>query len=83
MRAIAITGHIINVGGLGEHAAAFDFDPHALRHIRYIGATFRTRSIEKAREISRRMGNDLWSALQAGRLRYPSLRSFRSSGRSC
>jgi NADPH:quinone reductase-like Zn-dependent oxidoreductase len=38
--------------------------------------TFRTRSIEEVREISRRMRADLWGAIEAGTLRLPLDRSF-------
>jgi NADPH2:quinone reductase len=54
----------------------FDFDLHALRRIRYVGVTFRTRSIEEVREINRRMTADLQPAIDAGRLALPIDREF-------
>jgi len=76
LRCCAILGRIVNVGRLGGATAAFDFDLHALRRITYVGVTFRTRSVEEVREINRRMRGDLWSAVQAGRLRLPIDRVF-------
>jgi NADPH2:quinone reductase len=76
LRACAILGRIVNVGRLGGARAEFDFDLHALRRIRYIGVTFRTRSVEEVREITRRMRADLWPAVEAGELRLPIDRVF-------
>jgi NADPH:quinone reductase len=76
LRACAILGRIVNVGRLGGARGEFDFDLHALRRIRYVGVTFRTRSIEEVREINRRMRADLWPALEAGKLRLPIDRVF-------
>ncbi len=76
MRAAAILGRIVNVGRLGGTKGTFDFDPHALRRIDYIGVTFRTRSIDEVREINRRMRADLWPAIEAGRLGLPIDRVF-------
>lgn len=76
MRAAAVLGRIVNVGRLGGARGEFDFDLHALRRIAYIGVTFRTRSIAEVREINRRMREDLWPAIEAGRLRLPLDRSF-------
>ncbi len=52
-------------------AAEFDFDLHALRRLRYIGVTFRTRSREEVAEIARKVHDDLWDAVEAGKLRLP------------
>jgi NADPH:quinone reductase len=76
MKAAAILGRIVNVGRLGGMKGEFDFDLHALKRIDYIGVTFRTRSAEEVREIVRRMREDLWPALEAGRLALPIDRSF-------
>ncbi|MCO6418647.1 zinc-binding dehydrogenase [Siccirubricoccus sp. KC 17139] len=76
LRACAILGRIVNVGRLGGARAEFDFDLHALRRIRYIGVTFRTRSLEEVREINRRMRADLWEAVEAGKLSLPIDRVF-------
>jgi NADPH2:quinone reductase len=75
-KATAIRGRIVNVGRLGGMSAPFDFNLHALRRIDYIGVTFRTRSADEIREIARRMREDLWPALEAGKLRLPLDRVF-------
>ena len=76
LRATRIGGCIVNVGRLGGMRAEFDFDLHALRRIRYVGVTFRTRSREDVREITRRLRPDVEPALAAGRLRLPIDRRF-------
>jgi NADPH2:quinone reductase len=76
MKAAAVLGRIVNVGRLGGTRGEFNFDLHALKRIDYIGVTFRTRSIEEVREITRRMRADLWGAVVAGRLHLPIDRTF-------
>src|SRR6266513_1845327 len=76
LKATAIRGRIVNVGRLAGMKAEFDFDLHALRRIDYIGVTFRTRTLEEVREISRRMRADLWDAVAAGKLTLPVDRRF-------
>ena len=71
MRAAKVLGRIINVGRLGGNRGEFNFDLHALKRIDYIGVTFRTRSVEEVREINRLMREDLWEAVEAGKLRVP------------
>jgi NADPH:quinone reductase-like Zn-dependent oxidoreductase len=76
MKATAILGRIVNVGRLAGTKAELDFDLHALRRIDYIGVTFRTRSLDEVREISRKMQADLWDAVKAGKLSLPIDRRF-------
>jgi NADPH2:quinone reductase len=76
LAATRVLGRIINVGRLGGAKAEFDFDLHAARRISYIGVTFRTRSIPEVREIVRLMREDLWAALEAGKLSLPIDRVF-------
>ena len=71
MAATAICGRIVNVGRLGGATGEFDFNLHALRRIDYIGVTFRTRTVEEVREITRRMHADLDGAVEAGDLALP------------
>lgn len=71
LRCAKILGRIVNVGRLGGFQGEFNFDLHAARRIDYIGVTFRTRSIEEVREISRLMQADLGDAVAAGKLRIP------------
>jgi NADPH:quinone reductase-like Zn-dependent oxidoreductase len=76
MKAMALLGRIVNVGRLAGTKAEFDFDLHALKRIDYIGVTFRTRTVEEVREISRKMRADLWDAVTAGQLSLPIDRRF-------
>ena len=76
LKAAAIRGRIVNVGRLGGTKGPFDFDLHALKRIHYIGVTFRTRSLEEVREITRRLKADLWHAVELRKLRLPVDRTF-------
>ena len=76
MKAAAILGRIVNVGRLGGMRGEFDFDLHALKRLDYIGVTFRTRSLDEVRAIVRRMRDDLWDAVEAGKLHLPIDRTF-------
>lgn len=76
LRAAAILGRIVNVGRLGGFSGDFDFDLHAARRIQYIGVTFRTRSIEEVREITRLVREDLGDDIAAGKLSLPIDSSF-------
>lgn len=76
LKACAVLGRIVNVGRLGGFKGDFDFDLHALRRIDYIGVTFRTRSVEEVREITRVMRRDLWPAVEAGKLQLPIDKTF-------
>jgi NADPH2:quinone reductase len=71
MRATAMLGRIVNVGRLAGTNADFDFNLHALRRIEYIGVTFRTRTVDEVRVISRLMRADLWDAVKSGKLKLP------------
>ena len=77
LRATAITGRIINVGRLGGFNGNFDFDLHAARRIQYIGVTFRTRSIEEIRAITKEVQEDLGQDIEAGTLSLPIDQSFK------
>ncbi len=76
LKAAAVLGRIINVGRLGGMRGEFDFDLHATRRIAYIGVTHRTRSMEELRDEVRRMQEDLWDAVTAGKLALPIDRSY-------
>ena len=77
LRATAITGRIINVGRLGGFNGNFDFDLHAARRIQYMGVTFRTRSIEEIRAITKEVQKDLGQDIEAGKLSLPIDQSFK------
>ncbi len=76
LKAARVQGRIVNVGRLGGDRGEFDFELHALKRIQYVGVSFRTRSVEEVREISRRVREDLWDAVAAGQLRLPIHRTF-------
>jgi NADPH2:quinone reductase len=71
LAATKILGRIVNVGRLGGTHGDFNFDLHAARRIHYIGVTFRTRSIEEIREIFRQVREDIWPAVESGKLKLP------------
>ena len=77
LKATAIMGRIINVGRLGGFNGNFDFDLHAARRIQYIGVTFRTRSIEEIRAITKEVQEDLGKDIGAGKLSLPIDQSFK------
>ena len=76
MRATRIGGRIVNVGRLGGMRAEVDLDLHALRRITYVGVTFRTRSRDEVRAITRRVVEDLWDDVASGALTLPVARTF-------
>lgn len=65
MKAAAVQGRIVNVGRLGGVRGDFNYDLHALKRLRYIGVTFRTRSREEVRVIKDLMLRDLGDHLEA------------------
>jgi NADPH2:quinone reductase len=71
LEAAALEARIINVGRMAGMRAEFDFDLHALKRIRYIGVTFRTRTAEEVREITARALADLEPHLRSGKLSLP------------
>lgn len=76
MRAVRVLGRIVNVGRLGGGQDKFNFELHAMKRITYTGVTFRTRSHEEVREITRRVREDLWEKLSGGELLMPVDRVF-------
>jgi NADPH2:quinone reductase len=77
-------GRIVNVGRLGGTHGDFNFDLHAARRIQYIGVTFRTRGIEEIREIFKQVREDIWPAVESGKLKLPidKVFSFADIGRA-
>ncbi|WIG51538.1 MAG: zinc-binding dehydrogenase [Afipia sp.] len=76
LAAMKVLGRIINVGRLGGTHGDFDFDLHAARRIQYIGVTFRSRSIEEIRDIFAAVKQDIWPAVESGKLKLPIDRIF-------
>jgi NADPH2:quinone reductase len=77
LAAAAVQGRIVNVGRMAGKQGDFDFDLHALKRIRYIGVTFRTRSLQEVREITSRALADLGPFVRSGTLGLPIDRVFR------
>ena len=69
MRCMALQGRLIGVGRLGGRSAEIDLDLLALRRLRLIGVTFRTRTLEERIAIAQRCMRDILPALADGRLR--------------
>jgi NADPH2:quinone reductase len=76
LEAAALLGRIVNVGRLGGQKGEFNFDLHAMKRIDYIGVTNRTRTQEELNEITRLMREDLWPAVEAGKLSLPIDKTF-------
>jgi NADPH:quinone reductase len=76
LEAATILGRIVNVGRLGGTKGEFNYDLHAMKRIDYIGVTNRTRTPEELNEVTRRMREDLWPAVEAGKLSLPIDKTF-------
>jgi NADPH2:quinone reductase len=76
MKAAAVQARIVNVGRLGGLTGELDFNLHAMKRIRYIGVTFRTRSVEEVRTLNRKMRQDIWGLVEDRKLRLPVDRVF-------
>lgn len=69
MRTMALAGRLVSVGRLGPTVGKIDLDLLALKRLRLIGVTFRTRTIDEYEACVRRAEADLLPALSDGRLR--------------
>lgn len=69
MQAAALKGRIVSVGRLGGLVGQIDLDLLALKRLRLIGVTHRTRTIEEKAALNRAFLADLWPALEAGGIR--------------
>jgi NADPH2:quinone reductase len=69
LRSMALKGRLVSVGRLGGRVGELDLDLMALRRLRLIGVTFRTRTLEERIAIAQRCAHDLLPALADGRLR--------------
>jgi NADPH2:quinone reductase len=76
LEAAALLGRIVNVGRLGGQKGEFNFDLHAIKRIDYIGVTNRTRTQDELNEVTRLMREDLWPAVEAGKLSLPIDKTF-------
>ena len=69
LRAMALKGRLVSVGRLGKNSGPCDLDLVALKRLRIIGVTFRTRTPEEALQVSERAAADLAPGFADGRLR--------------
>jgi len=69
LRCLALRGRLVSVGRLGGRHSEIDLDFLALRRLRLIGVTFRTRTMDERAEIVRRFAADVLPALADGRVR--------------
>jgi NADPH2:quinone reductase len=76
LEALKILGRLVNVGRLGGQKGEFNFDLHAMKRIDYIGVTNRTRTPAELNDVTRRMREDLWPAVEAGKLSLPIDKTF-------
>lgn len=76
MDAAAIKGRIVSVGRLGGKTDEIDLDKLALKRLKLIGVTFRTRSLEEKAEITRAMLADLAASFACGAIVPPIDRTF-------
>ncbi len=74
--AAALRARIVSVGRLAGKMDEIDLDKLALKRLRLIGVTFRTRTPEEKAEITRRMSADLGYLFVSGALRPPIDRTF-------
>jgi len=69
LRAMALKGRLVSVGRLGGNQTEVDLNFVALRRLRLIGVTFRTRTLDERIAIAQRCAADLLPALADGRLK--------------
>ncbi|MDB5570544.1 MAG: hypothetical protein JWN93_1727 [Hyphomicrobiales bacterium] len=69
MAAAAVKARIVSVGRLGGKTDQIDLDLVALKRMKLIGVTFRTRSLDEKIEISRRVTADLGGHFESGRIK--------------
>lgn len=76
LEAMALCGRIVSVGRLAGNVGNIDLDLLALKRIKLIGVTFRTRTKEERIACVQRCAADLWEALADGRLQPVVHRAF-------
>ena len=69
LSAAAIKARFVTIGRLGGKIEEIDLDVVALKRMKLVGVTFRTRSIEEKAALSRRCGDALMGFLSDGRLK--------------
>ena len=69
LRCLAVDGRLISVGRLGQRTGELDMELLALRRLKLIGDTFRTRTIEERAAVAQEVVRELLPALADGRIR--------------
>jgi NADPH:quinone reductase len=70
LRCAAIKARIVNVGRLSGHLVGeIDLDEHARKRIRYIGVTFRTRTLQEHAEVVQQAANIVLPSMVDGTLK--------------
>jgi NADPH:quinone reductase-like Zn-dependent oxidoreductase len=77
LKAMALKGRLVSVGRLGANAGELDLDYLALRRLKLIGVTFRTRTLEERAACVQRCAADLLGPLSDGLLQPVIQRTFR------
>lgn len=77
LKAMALKGRLVSVGRLGANVGALDLDYLALRRLKLIGVTFRTRTLEERVACVQRCAADLLGPLSDGLLQPVVQRTFR------
>lgn len=72
----AMLGTIVNVGRLGGTQAELNLDLHALRRVKLVGVTFRSRSLAEIGNITDLMQQDLWALVASGEIALPLDRTY-------
>ena len=68
LRLMALCGRIVSVGRLAANSGVVDLDHLALRRLKLIGVTFRTRSLQERIDCVQRCAEDLLEPLAQGKL---------------
>lgn len=79
LESMAVLGRLVSVGRLAANSGPIDLDLLALKRVKLIGVTFRTRSKDERIECVQRCAADLLGALADGRLQPVIQGSFRMS----
>jgi NADPH2:quinone reductase len=69
LRCMALEGRLVSVGRLGQGSAELDMELMALKRLKLIGVTFRTRTMEERIAVARDVVRELIPGLADGRLR--------------
>lgn len=68
LKMLALKGRLVSVGRLGANVGPIDLDYLALRRLRLIGVTFRTRTLEERIQCVQRCAADLLQPLAEGKV---------------